>query len=357
MLKHFYSNLSVKKFRYIVLVLSVVFLSLALLLYFRNRYVFENLLFQETEQRQLVIAKSGALSINLFIENADEDIRAISRLPEIYTLNVPSAEKTISGYLSGSTLSAISTIGLLDKNGKALVIYDRTGMASQVGQNFSDRDYFKWSEQPSSRGQTYITQPFVSRAGSTKGSNVIVVSSPVYNGNLYTGDLIFVISLDEFTKSFVSPLRINKGEVFLMDENGRYIAGDNNLINVNLFNYADSNKWNNYKSFKDGLYEVVQSGNGIEKWDFKEPEKSSSETDLVGYQTIQRPGPDWYLVAAVPESSELSVINDFYFNQRIIAIYLILVFLAFAITYITRDSISRKEFFMEGYKRAKRDKD
>jgi hypothetical protein len=199
MLKLFYSNLNVRRFRYIVLFLSFILLAIAIVLYLKNRYTFENILFNETQQRQLTIAKSGALSINLFLANTQEDITYLGHLPAIESLDIPAAKNVIADYLKNYSLSAVATIGLLDKNGKALIIYDRNGMAPQVGQNFSDRGYYKWSKIPANKGKTYITQPFLSRAGSTTGTNIIVVSYPVYYNGQYNGDLVFVISLQKFS--------------------------------------------------------------------------------------------------------------------------------------------------------------
>ncbi len=90
---------------------------------------------------------------------------------------------------------------------------------SHIGKvNITNREYFK----AAIKGDTTISKVVKSKA---TGSPVIIFATPVTEKETIPGILLAVVSLDEFSRQFVSPIKIGKkGYAYLMNEKGMVLA-------------------------------------------------------------------------------------------------------------------------------------
>ncbi len=160
-------------------------------------------------------------------------------------------------------------------------IFDTEGITvacsdpSVLGQSFADRDYFK---QVKATGKMYVSDPFLSRV--TK-STVVTVAIPLMKDGRLAAILTGNLSLANFFKESVAPVRISKdGYAFIMDKKGNLIAHKNAdwLFNDKLPEAAE------YKR-------LAQKGEGFDSW----VDPASGENILIYLGTEPKSG----MVAAV----------------------------------------------------------
>ncbi|MDR2054387.1 MAG: methyl-accepting chemotaxis protein [Desulfovibrio sp.] len=108
-------------------------------------------------------------------------------------------------------------VSLLNMQGKTVA----SSTASAIGQDFSDRDYFK----NALTDRTFLSQPLKSRVS---GKGVIITATPVKVDGSIVGVAYAAVSLEDFFRKFVEPVVVGtRGYAFVLAKNGQIVIHKN----------------------------------------------------------------------------------------------------------------------------------
>lgn len=221
------NNLKVSHFRSILVAVVVIFLTIAILFYFKVSERTEKLMVERLKVQGSALASFGSLSISDFLKSRETDLLVLSKLEAIRALKEEEGrqamESTLSQLEEGVVVGGMIRI---DKEGKALWVVNLMGIREGEGTSFSDRDYFLWAKKER-EGEVFISRPLISRAGVTKGKWILVMATPVFYQEKFNGVIVLSVPLENFIKKYISPLSFSSEvKAFLTEENGRIIASN-----------------------------------------------------------------------------------------------------------------------------------
>jgi hypothetical protein len=257
-------------------VFGVVFItSLGYFFYLYNHYLTEKIVVNQVQTKQLTIAKSGAEMLAFSLIHLEDQLLTLSRVPEVARLDAKETRVLFEHYLHDSPL-LFGSWGRMDEKGKLVV---------GEGSTFPAADFVLWAKNPAHRGKVYLSSPFPAKQGSVSGEMVVMVT-PTYYENRYTGLIVFLLPLDRFIQSLVKPLQSEKdGNAFLVDSQGKLLAGESALLERNLIAYADESKWEGYASFVDKFRHALEVSEGMTVWKFRSPGQHIVDS-FVGFHEV-----------------------------------------------------------------------
>jgi len=215
--------------------------------------------------------------------------------------------KLMEDWYMQRTQLPISGIALFDENSKVSILENRLHTREGEGEDFSKAQFIKWSKDPKNKGKTFISTPLIGTVGTSKGKIIYNVVEPLYFGNKFKGTLAIRLRVEDFTKTFVTPLNIDSSEdVFIINTKGTVIAGKDSLLNKNLFDFASKEKWSNYQDYINKLNLALKKNETQVTWTSKLPNEKPREM-LVGISKIDIPDTDQdlYMKVATPKEGVL----------------------------------------------------
>lgn len=289
-----------------ILFIHIFFSVLGFYNFFFNYDLSAQLLTQTTIDRQVTIARSGATSIENYIKSLqsqlDSFVFSFQKVTEADVIDKVETRRQFTAYIQ-KTSKPSSGIALYDEGGKLLIIENSQKITAGENEDYSDYDFIQWSKDPSSKGKTFIANPYVARAGASKGKTIMVVATPLYFGNRYKGTLAIRFLVAQFKDAFINPLSTELDEdSFIVDTNGTLITGDDRLINQNLISYAKQTKWDGADDFVTKLNLSLKKGEARTEWKFQHPDQKNKNY-LVAIRKIDIPNTDkdLFLVATTPK--------------------------------------------------------
>lgn len=144
-------------------------------------------------------------------------------------------------------------IHLLGTNGLVLASSD-TNQIQKL--NLGDRQYFK----DALNGKVALSEAVISKVSNKP---IIALAAPVRDGDKVVGVLAAIISLGEYSKDYVDPVKVQEnGYIFLFDKRGLLLAHPNkgHILNLNLTQY-------------DWGRELVQKESGTISYQFEGQDK------------------------------------------------------------------------------------
>src|SRR3989344_9328472 len=142
-----------------------------------------------TEQllrREQAFARAGASNITTFFQMFGNSIAGFAQLGSTRdrsTNLVGNMDEFVDQWRDSGLIGGIL---LTDKEGVVQFNSDVMG-TRDLGVSLSDRDYFIWAKKQSKEGEYFVGQPVVSRVCASKGKTIVVVASPVYQNEVFTG--------------------------------------------------------------------------------------------------------------------------------------------------------------------------
>ena len=162
-------------------------------------------------------AQALARAIGIVARDAVDDIGRIAQNSDINAFYGSARSQAESAAMSEALQVILDgqpnffRISLLDISGVTLA----SSSQAAIGQNFSDRDYFKAAMQ----GERYISQPFISRVN--QGKAVLAVSAPVRRSGRTVGVAYCIVPLDAMETNMVNPISLGTtGYAFVLGANG-----------------------------------------------------------------------------------------------------------------------------------------
>jgi len=290
--------------------LHILFAIVGLYTYLSAYKYAENLLIQKTLSKQLVLAKAGSLAVENLLKNVQSELKSFvfsfDKSTETDIIDKDSTRAEFITYMQRTQLP-ISGIALFDENSKVSILENRLHTREGEGEDFSKAQFIKWSKDPKNKGKTFISTPLIGTVGTSKGKIIYNVVEPLYFGNKFKGTLAIRLRVEDFTKTFVTPLNIDSSEdVFIINTKGTVIAGKDSLLNKNLFDFASKEKWSNYQDYINKLNLALKKNETQVTWTSKLPNEKPREM-LVGISKIDIPDTDQdlYMKVATPKEGVL----------------------------------------------------
>ncbi|GEM_PF-2413361 len=258
--------------------------------YFFNYNLSRASLTQQFQDNELLLAKSGAKSIEVFMKNTINQLIIFESNDIFETFDDEKIRTLFRQFINNAEVPLID-IARYDKAGKLSIIENRKRIYVGEHEDFSDRDFIQWSKNPVNENKFYITAPYIARAGEAKGRTIMVIAIPSYFHHIHQGTITMRVGIDEFKKYFLDPLGGNNEDIFILDADRNVVLGKKTLLNQNLIEYAKKTKWVGWQDFVDKLNESVNQTTGIATWNVQYPSERTRET-LAAYSKIDLPSTD-----------------------------------------------------------------
>lgn len=341
-----------RAFKIAYFILIIILSSITLFIYVRINSVYKQTVVSQIQDIQLVLARSEAKSIEGYLREQVQLIQYIDSLDAIKSLDAVHTRQAFQEVMDDSDSPFIG-IARIDNNGVTKVSVNRTGSKESEGMNFSDRQYFEWAKNPVNKDKVQITQPFLARTNPVKGKYVIGIVNPTYFNNNFTGLSIIVISLNEFNKLFMDPIKINSStRSLLSDQDGKIIAGDSSLIDTNFIEYAQKEKWPGWLNFINGVKNAMQTKSGKMQLSFKDQSDNKLYNFLISYQVININNSDYFVIIYNTDDIVKYYLGPTW-SYQIIGLLIVIVFTLMAsLSFIIIDNLSRMDGFYRGYTHA-----
>ncbi len=283
-------------------------------LFISNYYLSETQLTQKTLSKQTILAKAGSTSVENLLMNVQNQLSSFifsfTQIPETALIDMKQTRSEFDSYIQRAQLP-INGVSLYDEKGTLIILGNRKHIHTGEGQDFSQTAYIQWSKNPANKRKIYISTPYIGTTGASIGKIIILVEEPIYFGKAYKGTLAIKLLVDDFRKAFVDSLASDPDEnSFILNDTGVLLAGNNALLNQNLFSYAQKQRWNQYKDFIQKLNMAIKTNINQEVWTFQNP-KDKPKVVLVGISKIDIPNTnsDLYMVIATPKDNILALLK------------------------------------------------
>lgn len=300
---------------------------------------------QDTFAKQDIIVRAGALALEHFIysiqDQLDLFVFSFAKTTPSSPIDLAGTQKEFFNFINRSA-PPIAEIALYDENGKLIILENRQQNFTGVNEHFSDQDFIRWSKDPNSKGLTYITSPYISKAGWIKGSSIIAIATPLYFGNRFKGTVAIRILAKEFQSTFIETLSpLIEDSSFISDKEGTVISGDNRILALNLIDYAKASRWPGYEDFIQKYNQTLSSDRQNITWAFKYP-LQNQDTYLVSSAKIDIPNTDkdlYLIVATSQKKFEQSVAPIKYYTSFWIWLIIIITFMLNSLYLVVRNKL------------------
>ena len=284
----------------------------AFFVYLKSQEASEALAISQAKSKQSIIVRSASSAIETFLKQIQYETTILGK--ESMSIQDPiELQKTYQQFIDSFENTPVTGIFRLDKNGKLILIFNVDRDKAGEGEDFSDRPYFIAAQDVDNRNHVFITDPFISRAGTSKGKYILVSSYPLYNKNDFDGLLGIVILLDKLQEIYVLPLRTEKpARSFIVDSQGDVIVSeDTQLVGTNIFNYGQTKKWDGYERFVQEVRRILDGSatEGSSRLTFQYPEDHEPDERLFTFRQIRAGDTQWTLFVGTKKEFALLITN------------------------------------------------
>lgn len=339
-LKNVYDEYMAEKFKELILKsYNSIFVLTGLLIIFFSVILYSFLgkgaadaLIEQMLHREQVVARAGAISLNLFMNSFRDQALTHSLSSSIVSLD-SGAQKDLEIFMDKWKDTPVSGTIIVDKKGVVKFGQDRYGATGQ-GINVSEREYFIWAK-TANLGNVKIVEPYQSKIGFTDGRYVISAVVPLFKNGEFNGAFVTGFLLDEAKEQFLDPLNISeKTRTYLIDQNGVILSGPiKKLIGVNYLDYLLKSNIPLSEVLVEKFKDVLKSQKE-NKLDIILPDENKNgglTRYLIATSPVAVGDQNWTLAVATPVTDALEFLSPFYFKDLGIAGLAILGFLVIII--------------------------
>jgi len=292
--------------RLVILVICIILICIVTFLGFKTHGEVEELVQQQFNEQQLLLARQAALGIGEF---ADERVTIIEILArdrsEDSIDNITGCFKPIYEETSG-----FYSIEFIDTNG--VVVYGYPEYRAPIGYNVYAENRSSVFGSARDLRETEISSSTALFEGGL-GSFIWV---PVYEGEEFRGVILGIIRMSTITDRFLTPIMQNRtGYVYLIDRNGKslYDGTRREAIGKNYIKMLK--EVNTNASWLEILNEQINGSEGTAVY-LKEGDESNSE-QIVAYAPVRWRDKIWSVGISVPASEVDHLIRSVYAKQMI----------------------------------------
>ncbi len=217
-----------KKYIIIFGIITILLLVCALFIGFMSAKRMENIICDDFNQQQLVLAKQIASQIEESVTSIKRALLTLSLSPSIQYLE-PSWANPIGIIMPSIRNNGVFETRLIDAKGETAYLVDNKGTSYTLKGNFDNNDYFKWCSLKENKGRIYTS-------GVIKeyGKLVIRMAMPVYQESVdeahplsthhFSGVLVFVIDTTSMVGKVAKGIKSGKtGYAWVINNKGIFL--------------------------------------------------------------------------------------------------------------------------------------
>lgn len=344
-------GISFSRFKLILVVTLVAFLTSGIILFWIDSSLVEQAATKATQQKLLVLSRAGARSTERMLTLFKVELAVLEKKEEIKNQDTIEARKLLTEVLTSVNLPIVHQLGLISKNGTLLVIANKEGKRENEGKSLTDGEHFQWAK-TAKEGEFFLSEPMVDRTGANQGEWVVFLATPIIKKDgSFNGCLFAPIRLDDLTIGYIDTLKISPTTVaYVINKDGVVLSSQfKNLIGVNMREYAQREKWQGYETYLSMISQMVGGEEGGGVYDFAGEDKKVGKW-ISSFAPIRINGNTIMIATAVPFEWTYSLIADFYKNQTIWLVFLIVTGTVIAFFWIRGLYLARYDGYNRGLK-------
>ncbi|MDD3581107.1 MAG: ATP-binding protein [Desulfobacca sp.] len=235
--------------RYAIIVILVgvlVLLGISIYLGLKSAGQMRQIVKEDFNQQQLVLAKHTAGLLEQDIEFLKRELRILN-----HSASVQYSESLTWASRMRVTLSSVRDDGVVEirrinREGDKAFLVDERSLEHVITGNFKDAPYFEWAQQPENKGRVYIS-PIMTDQPGYYGRLIMIIAKPTYEesvdeshphpSGMWSGVLAFYIDVHHLAKKFTMQIKSGKtGYAWIMDNQGTFLSHpEEEFIGKNAF--------------------------------------------------------------------------------------------------------------------------
>ncbi len=270
---------------------------------------------QQLLDRKRIIARAEVANITTFFEKFGNSVAFLAQLRSIEARDVDTTYDLDTFVEQRREAGLIGGVVLTDKNG--VVRFNSNVMGTRdLGASLADRAYFVWAKNQGERGKYFISQPVMSRLGATKGQTIVVVASPVYQNNKFSGVVASSVKLEPLAERFLGLMKISAmTEVYLVDGNGDLLYSNSASDAVGPDSIGVGSNISELFSGDSALSDKIKNALGATVGD-----QFRTEKHLIAYSPVMLGTQSWLLIISSPMQQVVNLAMPLYIRQAAILI-------------------------------------
>lgn len=292
--------------------------------------------FKTTATEQLLnqkrtIARAEASNTMLFFEKLGNSVAVLAQLSSVKNRDANAIQEDLDTFLEQrSGMALIGGVVLTDEKG--IVKFNSHILETEdIGQLLIDKDYFIWAKTQQESGEYFISQPTISQLGESKGKVIVVVTSPVFRNDVFTGVVAATVKLQPLLERFLGLMKVSdQSEVYLFDQDGSLLYNNRNSeyisLNIAEISLDDEMLVSNIKS----VLSTNQEG------DFR------TEKNLVAYIPVELGTQNWLLVIASSIEEIEALGRPFLVRQIAISVLVVFTLILFGFFLFRKNQFEEK---------------
>ena len=241
-----YHPFNVKYFKVVVCVVMTLLLGTVLILGLLSSKKVREIVTEDFNQQQLVIARHVASQIENRLETLRREIILLSMSPSIQYYEVPSMLNRLETTFSSIKYEGMNEIRFIEERHKKVHHIAKGHRCISGIPTDEDLEYLKWASDPANKGKINYTNISINNPG-LPGKPTMNLITPVWQvsvdeshpspSNKFSGVLIFVLDVSELVGNLVKEIRSGKtGYAWVIDENGIFLYHqEQSFIGKNAF--------------------------------------------------------------------------------------------------------------------------
>lgn len=346
-----FRRLPLAHYRRILAVTLVIFLTIGVILVWRDSSLVEQVATKATQQKLLVLARAGARSTERMLSLFKVELAILERKEEIKNQDTVETRKLLTEILTSVNLPIVHQLGLISKDGILLVIANKEGKRENEGNSLADKEYFQWAKK-AKEGDFFLSEPVVDRSGTNKGEWVVVLATPIIKKDGgFNGCLFAPIRLDDLTIGYIDTLKISPTTVgYVINKDGVVLSSQfEDLIGINIREYTQREKWQGYETYLGMINQMVQGEEGVGVYYFAGTDKKVGKW-VSSFAPVRINGNTIMVATAVPFEWTYDLVTNFYKNQIIWLAFLIIIGIVIAFFWISGLYLARYDGYNRGLK-------
>ena len=343
---------STKKINRLVIFAVVFFITSGTLLYWIIGDRSEKNFIRQTLQRKQIITRSGATSMESFINLVG---KALLILDDQISADRQDSQLILDEFIDEWKDTPVSGVIVTDADGIIKFNSNKYG-PSVIGESVSDRKYFEWAKD-AGFDEVYIGNPVKPRFGALENQYVVTITTPEQENGEFSGVINIAVLLSELTESYITPLKTSDANMFyLVSEDGTILYGPNEeLIGVNYIDYLTKNDFPDSALAKEVLSEAAERmKDGTLVLTLPEAKTGKLNRFLIAYSPVKMVRSHWTLVVVMADDNLNEAYLPFRINQVIVLIFLVATILSFSAFLLVSVRVTRKKAYLKGLNHAKK---
>lgn len=328
----------------LILVGVLVLLGISLYLGFKSADQMRQIVREDFNQQQLVLAQHTASLLEQDIGFLKRELRILNHSASIQYLEALTWADRMRVTLSSVREEGVVEIRRINRAGDKAYLVDERSLEHIITGSFKDSPYFKWARHPENKGRVYIS-PVTTEMPGYYGRLIMVMAKPTYEESVdethphpsgsWSGVLAFYIDAHFLAKKFTAEIRSGKtGYAWIIDNRGIFLSHpERDFIGKNAFTVRKERM--PAISF-DAINEIQREkmltgqegwGTYISGWHRGEAGVINKliayyPVRLTGYTMAETasPAPFWSVAVVAPVSEVEGVIQNLYLRQFLIQV-------------------------------------